>query len=796
MDAVIDIVRMQLLANQNQLVKDGKIAWKTLLILYVFSNHKAVTNSIQSYVNSMLHKMAFYKKYLCFEKKPKSVVYLKMDATNDILKEMLARHAFDFGSVRMKSQDVYHAKSTRTINIHTDVYLELYYAQPAEKRDNKKDISDLVAFNIGSDKKEEKDGNKISLAEDVETYENTRAKVYSYTQNVQELVQFLQDTYTPSIRPGEVANAQSTKLPNLCNLTVVRMTEIDKNSVIKGEKQDFVVSKNFHNIFLEREMHEKLHNHIHRFQDKSWYAMRGIPRTLGILLHGIPGCGKTSFIKSLCAQYKRTAVIVDFKLIKTAAHLRAIFTGTIQLKNGTLFAFDKSKLLYVFEDFDCMSDVFLDREMKEALNQKRKLLEEKAIDNILKTCSSKRKTAMTKKKRSRTAFGETDDVRSSESENELSDSTASDGATTAQWRLQKDAQKERTYGKMRKKFEKDEEVTLNDLLEIMDGIIEMDGRMIVMTTNCKHKIDKALLRPGRIDLDLQLCPPSLPLICEIFFYMYQDHEKQRLMELWNAHQPRLHGSKTPTAMIMNCFMYMDPAIGLEMLCRENSGIVTDRSKLPFGTQMNDDGDDDDDDDDVEDNQRVAECDVDVDVEDAYIRARKRIQNCVVHGKVDLVDTSGRIINVFESIAWDDSEKIVCEYIMYGPGKWDMKKLMNPTGGTYPLQNQWNQQNEPQVIVFRLIGFKVDLTELTMVFRDHVPCIWEFYGSSDGEDWMMLANADTAQRNIRMPIKPTVYFTSMKLVILKTVDWYNSREPCEWVNVDLTLFQLLGYVKKT
>ena len=33
----------------------------------------------------------------------------------------------------------------------------------------------------------------------------------------------------------------------------------------------------------------------------------------------------------------------------------------------------------------------------------------------------------------------------------------------------------------------------------MEGILEMDGRIIIMTTNHIDKIDPALIRPGRID---------------------------------------------------------------------------------------------------------------------------------------------------------------------------------------------------------------------------------------------------------------------------------------------------------
>jgi len=41
-------------------------------------------------------------------------------------------------------------------------------------------------------------------------------------------------------------------------------------------------------------------------------------------------------------------------------------------------------------------------------------------------------------------------------------------------------------------------------LNVLDGILEIDGRMLIITTNYPEKIDEALLRPGRIDIKIEL----------------------------------------------------------------------------------------------------------------------------------------------------------------------------------------------------------------------------------------------------------------------------------------------------
>ena len=71
------------------------------------------------------------------------------------------------------------------------------------------------------------------------------------------------------------------------------------------------------------------------------------------------------------------------------------------------------------------------------------------------------------------------------------------------------------------KNEAKSKLTLADLLEVFDGVMEMkvtylfnrlpqqkqnrlsQGRLMVMTTNHPEKLDPALVRPGRVDVNMQ-----------------------------------------------------------------------------------------------------------------------------------------------------------------------------------------------------------------------------------------------------------------------------------------------------
>ena len=47
-------------------------------------------------------------------------------------------------------------------------------------------------------------------------------------------------------------------------------------------------------------------------------------------------------------------------------------------------------------------------------------------------------------------------------------------------------------------------MTLSGLLNAIDGVAAQEGRLLVMTTNHRERLDEALLRPGRVDVQLRL----------------------------------------------------------------------------------------------------------------------------------------------------------------------------------------------------------------------------------------------------------------------------------------------------
>jgi adenylate kinase len=61
-----------------------------------------------------------------------------------------------------------------------------------------------------------------------------------------------------------------------------------------------------------------------------------------------------------------------------------------------------------------------------------------------------------------------------------------------------------------------DELTLQEILTVLDGTMEIPGRIVIMTTNHPEILDRALIRPGRIDVKVHFDYASVNLIVEMF----------------------------------------------------------------------------------------------------------------------------------------------------------------------------------------------------------------------------------------------------------------------------------------
>lgn len=221
----------------------------------------------------------------------------------------------------------------------------------------------------------------------------------------------------------------------------------------------FATSKSFNNLFFEGKDH--LINKLDFFsKNKEKYLEIGMPYTLGMLFHGAPGTGKTSAIKAIAKYTNRHLVIIPLRKIKSIDTLRSIIMQP--LING--IKIPNENRLYVFEEIDCGE-----------------------WQNLIKT--------RTKEKEEEQPTQDSKDFLKEQLKE------VKDIVTLAI----KNANTNNDQDKPSKKDSRDtyDTMDLGGFLELLDGIIETPGRMMIITTNNINMIDPALTRPGRIDITIE-----------------------------------------------------------------------------------------------------------------------------------------------------------------------------------------------------------------------------------------------------------------------------------------------------
>lgn len=244
--------------------------------------------------------------------------------------------------------------------------------------------------------------------------------------------------------------------------------------IIDFVESPFNTNKSFDNIFFEKK--QEIISYLKPFlntnnENKEINEKYGIPFKCVFMLHGPPGCGKSSLIKSTIKYTKRHCILVSWSRIKTCSDFVALFRP-IKIDKKV---YNQDQLIIVFEDFDANENNVL----KKRNEMKSKLLKEISTSN--------------------------DNTNNIDINNKLE--------SLLKTHIDKN----------------NDEITLEYVLNVLDGIVELNNSIVFFTTNTLEAIDPALTRPGRIDKVIRMDYINSKMLKEILqhYYKNQNYEKYK-----------------------------------------------------------------------------------------------------------------------------------------------------------------------------------------------------------------------------------------------------------------------------
>ena len=230
---------------------------------------------------------------------------------------------------------------------------------------------------------------------------------------------------------------------------------------LKFNATKFHTFKNFTNVYGAAP--RKAFDRIEFFMsNEEWYRQKGVPYQLGFLFTGMPGGGKTSTIKAIASHTCRHIVNVSFPHIKTLAQLKNLFhEAELEVVPNCKEIIPTHKRLYVLEDIDACGALLRRSELPQ-------------LPHVIEP-------------------SEHVPLEGPPEEMDLN-------ASPIDWAPPP------LPG----------ELTLADVLNLLDGGREAPGRLLIMTSNHPEALDPALLRPGRVDGIIEFANADAALITDMY----------------------------------------------------------------------------------------------------------------------------------------------------------------------------------------------------------------------------------------------------------------------------------------
>ncbi len=431
-------------------------------------------------------------------------------------KEMTSSIILEKGSKDKLSQEAEYVDSvlefiTKLPNVKFLKYKNKFYISHKEEFEIEKDIY----------------GKCIKMNQNFETgdVEEISIQIYSTTLDIQELRAYLNKIYKNYLTEKKNQLGDQTYFFDY----ILNSNNNYNNIYFRFDMTPFHTNKTLKTIYGN--YMKNIVSRIRFFiENKDWYVKKGIPHTLGLLLHGPPGCGKTSLIKAIAKDTHRHIINIQLNKNMTQNQLKALFFNEELLifnrKTGKdeIFMIPLDQRIYVMEDVDAISDILYSRELLDRIEKEKKEAEEKEMEKMKEVAAKNNMPAPQK---------------------------LNEGKS---------------------------ELTLGFILNLLDGILETPGRILILTSNHPEKLDKALVRPGRIDLDIHFDKCTNETIIEMFTKFYTNFDSTELQRNLYLVEDGLLTPAEVNKILFNNYNDSDKALK-ELYGELRKYVVEDTSKI-------------------------------------------------------------------------------------------------------------------------------------------------------------------------------------------------------------------------
>jgi len=239
-------------------------------------------------------------------------------------------------------------------------------------------------------------------------------------------------------------------------------------------------------LYLPKHTMNSLDKYLNNFKsNRERFEKFGLPYRGGILLSGVPGCGKSSTILATATFLRKDIFYLDLGALKTNEELKLCVD---YIRNNS-----KNGGVIIFEDIDCMTDIVLRRGDGDGYDGS-------AADSSTATTESL--TAAT----------------ANASKMSTLDNANPNGSNTG------------TGGNGSGDEDNSDALSLSFLLNVLDGTMAPEDVIFMMTTNRKHLLDPALIRAGRIDLSFHVNHCTRYQLINIYKDLYDKNMPEDIVE--------------------------------------------------------------------------------------------------------------------------------------------------------------------------------------------------------------------------------------------------------------------------